>query len=245
MPSRLSRCAGWSFWVCALVRVFIDKPFTLRIPIHWGKARESGAVVPLLIIAAVAPWRPSRAGAGDGSHSVSPKTVKFGGCAPHLMWEMEHRAGTNAPTPTSPRGEGVDSWAATWLAPLLHAGQAQLAHDTRHALELAVSPVPQGSRAPWFPAQVVPPSPHARIHTGRRCLPLTGNSPLGLGIAPSGCSALWSGNVRMPRPVGLLLHEALSQPNPAPCCGIRELNATLLKQADGCNTTKSEQKALQ
>jgi hypothetical protein len=28
-------------------------------------------------------------------------------------------------------------------------------------------------------------------------------------------------------------------------CGIRELNATLLKQADDCNTTKSEQKALQ
>ena len=30
-----------------------------------------------------------------------------------------------------------------------------------------------------------------------------------------------------------------------PRCGIRELNATLLKQADDCNTTKSEQKALQ
>ena len=28
-------------------------------------------------------------------------------------------------------------------------------------------------------------------------------------------------------------------------CGIRELNATLLKQAGECNTTKSEQKALQ
>ena len=30
-----------------------------------------------------------------------------------------------------------------------------------------------------------------------------------------------------------------------PRCGIPELNATLLKQADECNTTKSEQKALQ
>ena len=30
-----------------------------------------------------------------------------------------------------------------------------------------------------------------------------------------------------------------------PSRGIRELNATLLKQADECNTTKSEQKALQ
>ena len=30
-----------------------------------------------------------------------------------------------------------------------------------------------------------------------------------------------------------------------PRCGIQELNATLLKQAGKCNTTKSEQKALQ
>ena len=34
-------------------------------------------------------------------------------------------------------------------------------------------------------------------------------------------------------------------PMPPPRCGIRELNATLLKQAGECNTTKSEQKALQ
>ena len=43
--------------------------------------------------AASAPRRPSHAGAGDASHSVIPKTVKFGGCSrPHLMWELPNRA---------------------------------------------------------------------------------------------------------------------------------------------------------
>ena len=35
----------------------------------------SETVVPLLL-AAAAPWRPSRAGAGNASHKVFPRTVK-------------------------------------------------------------------------------------------------------------------------------------------------------------------------
>ena len=47
-----------------------------------------GQLPPLLPNAASAPWRPSHAGAGDGSHKVVPKTVKFGGCSPPLMRQM-------------------------------------------------------------------------------------------------------------------------------------------------------------
>ena len=55
--------------------------------------RESGTVVPLLPNAAPAPQRPSRAGAGDASHSVTPKTTKFGGGPPpHLKWVVSRRA---------------------------------------------------------------------------------------------------------------------------------------------------------
>ena len=41
------------------------------------------------------------------------------------------------------------------------------------------------------------------------------------------------------------LHPPIPKHPCPPRCGIRELNATLLKQAGECNTTKSEQKALQ
>ena len=35
---------------------------------------------------------PSHAGAGHAAHKVSVKTAKFGGCQPHLMWEVCHAA---------------------------------------------------------------------------------------------------------------------------------------------------------
>ena len=55
--------------------------------------REGGAVVPVLTSAASAPWLPSP-GAGDASHSDSPKTAKFEGCSPsHLTWGLCHGAG--------------------------------------------------------------------------------------------------------------------------------------------------------
>ena len=46
----------------------------------------------------------------------------------------------------------------------LHVGQAQLARETCHALGPTMSPTPQGTRAGWFPVQVIPPSPHAQTH---------------------------------------------------------------------------------
>ena len=49
---------------------------------------ESGAAVPLLTSAASAPRRRRQC----VTHSVIPKTVKFGGCPPpQMMWEVQHR----------------------------------------------------------------------------------------------------------------------------------------------------------
>ena len=61
--------------------LFTNEMFALLDRSHGGKAflvRDSGTGVPLLTGAA-APWRPSRAGGGDASHSVIPMTLKFGG----------------------------------------------------------------------------------------------------------------------------------------------------------------------
>ena len=46
------------------------------VSIRGGGGRESGTAVPLPTSAASAPWRPSRAGAGDASDKVLPKAMK-------------------------------------------------------------------------------------------------------------------------------------------------------------------------
>ena len=81
---------GWYFWACSLVWVFRRKLSTLcgpRPSENTVLRGESGTVVPLPTGAAAA------AGAGNASHSVIPKTVKFGGCSPPPKWEMCHRDG--------------------------------------------------------------------------------------------------------------------------------------------------------
>ena len=111
--SRLSDYAGWYFRVYARVHIWRRESSTSWMggsvvhPLGWGwrgrvqsnatwgarpatpgsreamvLLRESGTVVP-----GAAPWRPSHAGDGHASHTVFPKTVGFGGCAPPL-WEM-------------------------------------------------------------------------------------------------------------------------------------------------------------
>ena len=64
---------------------------TLVVPSHWGKAflaAESRAVVPPLLLPLGILPMPAPADF-TFSHSM---TVKFGGCSPPLMWEMQHRA---------------------------------------------------------------------------------------------------------------------------------------------------------
>ena len=63
---------------------------------------------------------------------------------------------------------------------------------------------------------------------------------------PSQCEAHHrSGAAGTRSPMPRRWSTTTTKPSPRPRCGIRELNATLLKQAGECNTTKSEQKALQ
>ena len=97
--------------------------------------------------------------------------------------------------------------------------------EVQHAPSPAESPTPQVSRAHRYPAQVVHPPP-SRVHPrmGRRCLPRTSAT-----VRSGGCqwsarpwnrtAALFSRVVTRggtPRARGLLLHQPLSQPNPAP-----------------------------
>ena len=44
--------------------------------------------------AAPAPWRPSRAGAGDAALKVTPKTAELEGARQRPMWEMHRTGGT-------------------------------------------------------------------------------------------------------------------------------------------------------
>ena len=78
LPSRLSQCAcasGCAHWF-ELVEIHL-------VPSHWGQECSRGcqSVVPLLTNAASAPLASLPGQRRHTSHSVSPKTVKCGGCS--------------------------------------------------------------------------------------------------------------------------------------------------------------------
>ena len=76
---------------CTLVSVIKKHFFKLLVPIHCGKTLSmgySGTIVPLLIVLLLPLAPPPPCQRQRASHQVSPKTVKFGGCSAHPMWEM-------------------------------------------------------------------------------------------------------------------------------------------------------------
>ena len=88
--------------------------------------------------AAAAPRRPSRAGAGDASHSVSPKTAKSGGL---LTTTSDVGDTTRGP------GEKTDPFLSGWVSP---------EGGGRNALEGGGAPPPPPSRAPSLCPATVP-----------------------------------------------------------------------------------------
>ena len=84
VPVDISGCVHWFGFAGGHCRHCVSKASVATGATGEG---QRGTAVPVLVGAASAPWRPSRAGAGDASHSVVPWTLGFGGGSPpHLVW---------------------------------------------------------------------------------------------------------------------------------------------------------------